>query len=1006
MKNRLSEQPGEWIDRSRPLRFRFEGQEYVGYAGDTLSSALHANGVRMLGRSFKYHRPRGIYSLANHDCNVLMQDESRLNIRADVTPLWSGADVHAVNTMGGVRHDRAGIIDRFSRFLPVGFYYKAFHKPRRLFPFYERQMRAMAGLGVVDPNQPRLRTPKRYDFCDALVIGAGPAGLSAAVAAAERGAHVVVVDENPHPGGTLRYQWGSDPTARAPETLQSLLERAAALPSLEIRTGTQAVGYYADRWIALVDEERLTRMRAKSVVLASGSCELPAVFRHNDLPGVMLASAAQRLLRLYAVRPFDAGVVLTANADGYRAALDLHGCGVRVEAIVDLRPEGEQTALAQQAAARNIPIHRGHAIYEAIPDRDGIRGAVLCPLDEQGQPLLQRRFTLPCDGIAMSVGWAAADGLLCQAGGKTAYSDRLNQFLATTLPPGLFPAGRVNGVYVLSDQIADGARAALPAVAYAEGKEGASSAQDPPSPVALRHDGPPPSHPYPIFPHPDGKCFVDLDEDVQYKDLVHSAQEGFDSVELMKRYSTYGMGPSQGKIANVNAVRILAKTKGQTVAETGTTTARPFFHPVPMSHLAGRGFHPHRHTAQHLRHAALGAEFMLTGEWLRPAFYQVAGKSREEAIREEVTTVRQRVGIIDVGTLGKIEINGPDAGAFIERLYTARFAKMKVGTTRYGLMCDETGVVIDDGVVARLAEDRFYVTTTTTGSGSIYREMQRWALLWGLDVTLANVTGACAAMNLAGPESRRLLAGLTACDLSPEAFPYLGVREDTLHGVPARLLRVGFVGELGYEIHVPASQALGVWDALMEAGKRVGIRPFGVEAQRVLRLEKGHVIIGQDTDGLSTPGEAHLDWTVKMDKPFFVGQRSLAILGKRPLTRVLVGFTLAPADTDAGVSTIGNRKSKIENRFTLAPADTDAGVKECHLIIANGEIVGRITSVAYSPTLQQGIGLAYLPPTHTAPGTAFTIQVDSGALVTGTVAPCPFYDPENARQNPRHHEAP
>jgi sarcosine oxidase subunit alpha len=1012
MKNRLAEQPGEWIDRGKSLTFRFEGREYVGCEGDTLSSALAANGVRVLGRSFKYHRPRGILSLANHDCNALMQDCGRLNIRADVTPLWGGADLRAVNAIGGLKSDRAAIIDRFGAFLPVGFYYKAFHNPRRLFPFYERRMREMAGLGAVDTRESRLRTPKRYDFCDVLVVGAGPAGLSAAIAAAMRGARTVLVDENARPGGTLGYQWASEPGAQAGENLRSLLERAAGLPNLSVRTSTQAAGYYADHWIALIDDVCLTKVRARSVVIATGSCELPAVFRHNDLPGVMLASAAQRLLRRYAVRPFEAGIVLTANSDGYRAALDLHGSGVRVAAIVDLRPTRDETDLAERARAAGILCHRGHAVCEAVPSRDGVRGAVVAPLDESGQPQPAKRFTVPCDGIAMSVGWAAADGLFCQAGGKTVYSDVLNQFVPSATPAGLFLAGRVNAVYTLPDQLADGERAGGEAAVFAAGgsessgprrAEGgsratagvAASPSPPPVPpdsadpgraapparasvpadaAHLRHAGPPPSHAYPIFPHPAGKCFVDMDEDVQYKDLVHSAQEGFDSAELMKRYSTYGMGPSQGKIANVNAIRILAKTKGQTVAETGTTTARPFYHPAPMSHLAGRGFHPHRVTALHDRHEALDAELMMAGEWLRPACYRSDGKPREQAIREEVTAVRQRVGLIDVGTLGKIEISGAGAGEFIERIYTGRFAKMRQGTSRYGLMCDETGVVIDDGVVARLAADRYYVTTTTTASGAVYREMQRWALLWGLEVTLANVTGAYAAMNLAGPHSRRVLAGLTDCDLSPVAFPYLGARESSVAGVAARLLRVGFVGELGYEIHVPSSQAAWVWNALLEAGQRAGIRPFGVEAQRILRLEKGHVIVGQDTDGLTSPPEAGMEWAVKADKPFFVGQRSLAILGKRPAARRLAGFT-------------------------LASAGPEAGVKECHLVIANGQIAGRVTSIAVSPTLQKVIGLAYLPPARTAPGTTFTIRVDSGALVVGVVAQTPFYDPKNARQD-------
>jgi sarcosine oxidase subunit alpha len=968
MTSRLPTQPGEWINRRRTLRFRFEGQEYTGYEGDTLSSALLANGVRLLGRSFKYHRPRGVYSLANHDCNVLMQDGSHINMRADVTPLWEGADFYAVNTRGGVRGDRVRFIDRFGAFLPVGFYYKTFHKPRRLFPFYERQMRAMAGLGTIDRNHPRVRTPKRYDFCDLLVIGAGPTGLAAAIAAAEQGAQVVVVDENPHPGGSLLYQWGSDPDACAAEHLHDLLEKANGLSNLEIRTATMAAGYYSDHLIALVDEKKLTKMRARSVVMATGCFEQPAVFRHNDLPGVMLASAAQRLIRLFAVKPFAKAVMLAANTDGYRAALDLKQAGVLVLAVVDLRSGGEPSEWAQRVAAAKIPVHVGHAIFEALPggDQGGIRGALICPLDDQGDPERGKGFSLDCDGIAMSVGWAAADGLICQAGGKMSYSDRLHQFVPKTLPEGLFAAGRVNGVYKLSDQIADGARAGLQAAASLEKYRGAI-------PSEPCHEGPPPSHPYPIFSHPAGKCFVDLDEDVQYKDLVHSAQEGFDSVELMKRYSTYGMGPSQGKTANANAIRVLAKVKGQTINETGTTTSRPFFHPVALSHLAGRGFHPHRHTPMHSRHAAAGAEFMLAGDWLRPAYYKVAGLSREQAIQAEVLAVRQRAGIIDVGTLGKIEINGPDAGEFIERLYTARFAKMKVGTTRYGLACDETGVIIDDGVVARLAEDRFYVTTTTTASASIYREMQRWAILWGLDVVLVNATGSYGAMNLAGPQSRRILAGLTEIDVSESAFPYLGVREGAVLGVPARLLRVGFVGELGYEIHVPAHSAAHVWDGLMRAGRSSEIRPFGVEAQRVLRLEKGHVIVSQDTDGLTVPREAHMDWAVKLDKPFFVGQRSLKILGTKEIKRTLVGFVL-PEDYSGPIP------------------------KECHLVIRDGEITGRVTSITFSPTLHQVIGLAYVHPAQSKPGAHVQIRLDDGKMVTATVVPIPFYDPKNLRQ--------
>ena len=972
MTHRLPPQPGEWIDRSRSLGFTFEGRSYTGFAGDTITSALLANRVRLLGRSFKYHRARGVYSLANHDVNALMDDRRgrRTNLRADVTPLIEGMDLSGVNTFGGLRQDRARLLDWFGRFLPVGFYYKTFYKPRRLFPFYERRMRALAGLGAVDLRRARVFTPKAYDFCDVLVVGAGPSGLSAAIAAAEAGTRVVVVDENPRPGGSLLYQWSNQPEARALAT--TLLGRAAALPNLEIRPATVAAGAYADFWMAMVDDSRLVKLRARSVIIASGCLSQPAVFGNNDLPGVMLATAAQRLVHLYAVKAFDRGGVLAANAEGYQAALDLHRAGIEVAAVVDLRPEGEPGALAADVRAAGIAIHAGHAVSRAIPGpgRVGIRGVELAPLDDASRVRQDQAFQLSCDGLIMSVGWAPADGLFYQAGGRMAWSESLQQFVPRRelAPPGLFAAGRLNGVFPLQDQLADGRRAGQAAAAYLLGLPAGETVPEPSTAEVA------PSHPYPIFPHPTAKSFIDLDEDVQYKDIVNSVQEGFDHVELLKRYATLGMGPTQGKLANLNAIRVLSQVKGQTVPETGVTTSRPFYHPVPLGHLAGRGFHPHRLTALHTRHLAARAVLMPAGDWQRPAYYAAAGQSREASIAEEVLAVRSRVGLIDVSTLGKLEISGPDAGAFIERVYTGRVAAMAVGTTRYGLMCDESGTVIDDGVVARLAEDRYYVTTTTTGSGAVYRELQRWAILWGLRVVLTNATGSLAAINLAGPQAREVLRPLCDpdLDLGGAAFPYLGVRAGRVLGVPVRLLRVGFVGELGYEIHIPSYSAGLIWDRLLAAGRAHQIRPFGVEAQRVLRLEKGHVIIGQDTDGLTHPVEAGLEWAVRKDKPFFVGQRSLAILERKPPQRRLVGFI-----------TSSPREGRIE---------------ECHLIIDQGQIIGRVTSVSYSPTLQRVIGLAFIAPEHTAPGTPFQIRLDDGGLVPATVAEIPFYDPKNQRQ--------
>ncbi len=942
---RLSAQPGEWIDRSRPLRFRFEGRVYTGFEGDTITSALLAHGVGQLGRSFKYHRPRGVLSAANHDINVLMQAGGIPNVRADVTPLTAGLSLTAINPFGTLAYDPGSLLGHLSRFLPVGFYYKAFYS-KRLFPLWERMFRAMTGLGRVDTAQPRLRTPKRYAFCDVLVVGGGTSGLTAAWTAAEQGARVVLVDEHAHLGGSA---WEAS----------SRIAEVSAHPRIRVFTATVAAGYYADHWIPLVEPHRITKLRARAVVVASGAYEQPAVFRNNDLPGVMLASAAQRLIRRYAVQPAKRVVLLAANSDAYLALEDFLAAGITIAAVVDLRvqvPAAHVAALATHA----IPLFAGHVLVEALPAAGGRRvsGARIAPLDCH-----TACSEISCDGIFMSVGWAPAAPLLYQAGAQMRYDAAVHQFVPAHLPDGLFACGRVNGAHTAGSRRLDGTRAGSAAAAYC-GFGTPCRPDIPAEPDA-------PSHPWPVVSHPKGKNFVDFDEDLQLVDLENAIQEGFDNIELMKRYSTAGMGPSQGKHSNMNALRVLARATGSTPGEVGTTTARPFYHPVPMSHLAGRGFTPERRTPMHALHAAAGAVWMPAGTWQRPEYYALPGQSRADCIECEIRAVREKVGLIDVGTLGKLEIRGPQAAEFLERVYVSKYAGLKVGMTRYAVMCDESGVVIDDGVVARLADDHFYFTTTTAGAVTVYRELSRWNTLWQLDCGIVNLTGAMAAMNLAGPQARRVLAPHTDVDLD---FPFLAVREGRVCDVPARLMRVGFVGEWGVEIHVPAGHGAHVWTTLMESGRACGIRPFGVEAQRRLRLEKGHVIIGQDTDGLTTPSEAGLDWAVKMDKPFFIGQRSLKIMASKPRQQQLVGFAL-PEDY-------------------RGPAP-----QECHLVILHDEIAGRVTSSAWSPTLARQIGLAYVPPALALPGSRFTIRLTDGTLLEAEVVPTPFLDPHNQRQH-------
>lgn len=957
MSRRLDPVAGEWIDRSRTLAFRFEGERYEGLAGDTVSSALLASGVTLLGRSFKYHRPRGVLSFANHDVNALVQAGAVPNVRADVTALVDGMELAAVNTFGGLRGDRARIMDWLSAFLPVGFYYKAFYS-KRWFPIWERMFRRAAGLGRVEPLAARVKTAKRYAFCDVLVVGAGPSGLSAALAAAQAGANVVLVDENARCGGSGFYNRAADDAQRM--AVEALVQEVQAHPRVSVRCSTFAAGYYADHWVPLVDDRRMTKLRARAVVFCTGAYEQPAVFRNNDLPGVMLASAAQKLIYRYAVKPFNRVVVLAANADAYRAALDFSTCGIEVAAIVDLRPQGEASALGEKVKARGIAAHPGHFIV-AARGRKALSGVELAALGE-ASPARH----IACDGLAMSVGYAPAANLLYQAGTHMRYEQALEQFVPSALPKGIFAAGKVNGVYDLGNRLRDGANAGANAARFL----GFAAAA---APAPLSGEPSSPNHPYPIFAHSNGKNFVDFDEDIVLADLHNAAQEGFDNIELLKRFTTVGMGPSQGKHSNMNAVRVLARLRGEPIEAVGATTARPFFHPVPLAILSGRAFHAERVTAIHRRHERLGAPFMPAGQWWRPEYYPVAGKDRERCIQEEAAAVRSAVGLIDVGTLGKIEISGPDAAELLERVYTGRFANLRPGMTRYGLMLDEAGVVIDDGVIARLGDDRFYFTTTTSGSAVVYRELARLNAIWQLECGIVNLTGHLCAVNLAGPRSRQLLSRLTPSDLSEPRFPYLGVHDLEVAGIAVRAMRVGFVGELGYELHVRSDRAGELWDALLAAGGEFGIRPFGVEAQRLLRLEKAHLIVGQDTDGLTTPFEAACGWAVKMEKPFFVGQRSLRILQKKPLRQILAGFELLPA--------------------------ANAGrVLESHLVIERGEMAGRVTSVAWSGTLSKHIGLAMLRPDLAGLGSQFTIRGSDGAMIEAQVVRTPFYDADGGRQ--------
>lgn len=961
--NRLPAPMGLLLDRSQTVRFDFEGDTIEGFQGDSIASALVANQRWLMSRSFKYHRPRGPLTMAGQDANTLVQLPDDPNVLADRIPATTGQRVKGQNYNGSLAKDKDAMLDHFGRFMPVGFYYRAFYKPMGAWAKWEPTIRQKAGLGVADLSFQPAYHDKAYQFFDLVVVGGGAAGLSAALKAADAGAQVLLVEEQPLLGGALSYHRFDLQGDYAETVRNQLVQRVNKHEHISVMLEATCNGWFADNYLPVIQGNRLHKVRAKECIVASGSFEQHVVFRNNDLPGVVMSSAANRLMKWYAVKPGNAAVVLTGNDDGYLTALQLSDAGVQVSVLVDMRAKADDSSLQQAVQRRGISIRTSSTLYEAIADksRHHVKAVDVRSITGQGQ-VSDKGEKIACDLVCMSAGYMPTYQLLCQAGAKLSYDDTRAEFTLSNLPAHLHIAGSVNGIHDLDKVIADGEQAAARALLNL-GLE-----TSPVTPISCHRRM---NFDWPIFKHPKGKDFVDFDEDLQAKDIINATRIGYRDVQLVKRFSTVGMGPSQGRHSALPTARLVANATGRSVTETGVTTARPPFVPEKLAHIAGRIFDPYRRTSMHHRHLALGAKMIPAGNWQRPAYY-CRPEERDNCIQAESVHVRTKVGLIDVSTLGGLEIRGPDAAEFINRIYTFAFLKQPVGRTRYAILTNEQGVVIDDGVACRIAEDHFYVTATTGGVDRVYREMMKWNAQWRLDVDIANVTSAFSAVNLAGPDSRKVLKKLvTDLDISAEGFPYLAYREGKVAGIPARLLRVGFVGELGYEIHVPAMYGEALWDAIMEAGKTLDIRPFGVETQRLLRLEKGHIIVSQDTDGMSHPGELSLDWAISRKKPFFVGCRSVDIVMARKQTRKLVGFALPKGS---------------------------AKPEEGHLVLQGKDISGNVTSCEYSPTADQIIGLAYVGIDQCQPGQSFPIRVDGGAQVQANVVELPFFDPDNKRQ--------
>lgn len=958
MSLRLPSPWGSRIDRKSSVKFSFEGRSFEGFDGDSVASALAASGVRMLSRSFKYHRPRGILTMAGQDANTLVQIGAEPNVRADIRPLRAGMDVSAQNVMGSLNRDAGRLIDGLGRFMPVGFYYRTFFNPgpKAWLKLWEPIIRKSAGLGKVSFTPPQADYRKFNLHADLLVVGAGPAGLAAALHAADAGVDVVIVDQNPELGGALNYARFDIAGQRGAAALAELVARVQAHAKIRLLLGATCNGWYTDNFLPVLQGDTLYRLRAAEVVLASGAQEQPLVFRNNDLPGIMFSSAAQRLMRLYGVKPGQKAVVFAGGLDGYLSALDLTEAGVTVKAVLEPAATAPDSALANALNAAGIELILGAKITQA----HGNTAIKAVSISQGGSA---RR--IDCDLLVTAAGYTPGYQLALHAGAKLGHDDVTGHFTLSNIAPHMHLAGSVAGVFDLDAVIRSGQNAGA-------GAARALGISLPALPDLPSRDDGYHNHRAELTPHKKGRDFVDFDEDLQAKDIFNAVKDGYRELELVKRFSTVGMGPSQGRHSALATARIVASATNRSVASVGITTSRPPFGPEKLGLLAGATHHPYRRSALHDDLLAAGMKPMAAGAWMRPAYFGDPATMTAN-VAAEIKAVREAVAMLDVSTLGKIALRGPDAGIFLDRFYTMLHSNQPVGRVRYCLALNEMGSVIDDGVAYRIAPDHYHVSTTTGAAAKIFADMLWWNAQWQLDLDIQAVTGAYAGINLSGPKARAVLQALDGdIDFSPEAFGFLDGRTGTLAGAKIIAMRIGFTGELSYELHVPYSAARKLWAALMAAGQPHGIRPYGLEASRILRLEKGHIIIGQDTDAMTTPEELSMSWALSKKKTFYIGRTANAQRRANGLTRQLCGIEM--------------------------DRPTAEGLGEGALVMRDGHPCGFVSSLGYSPTLGKVIGLAYADPQDCAVGSHLTIRSFDGRDVSVPVVSMHFYDPNNERQ--------
>ena len=948
---------GGQIDRKKPIRFTFDGNSYSGYAGDTLASALLANGVHLLGRSFKYHRPRGIQTAGSEEPNAIVElregARKEPNTRATCIELFDGLVANSQNRWPSLAFDVMAVNNLFSPLLSAGFYYKTFMWPVSFWTnVYEHVIRRAAGLGTASTAADPDFYEQCHEHCDVLIVGAGPTGLAAALAAAETGARVVLVDENPLAGGSLNSENhdvagmpGDDWAAQVAAQLQSM-------ENVHLLLRTTLFGYYDHNVVAAIEKvsdhlpvppkghprQRMWTFYPQRVILAAGATERPLVFGNNDKPGIMLASAARAYVNRYGVKPGRRAIVATNNNDAYRTALDLHRAGVTIAAVIDSRAHPE-APLAAELAKHSIRLITGRTVG-AAEGRQHVTRALI--VSTQGETIDPER--IDCDLIACSGGWNPNVHLHSQSGAKPVYDDAILSFVPGQSRQAEVSAGAAGGSFALRECLKQGRAAGIDAARQAGFKAEKASPV-----VKADDDGAYAIEALWISPTPYNKPykqFVDQQNDVKASDVALASQEGYDSVELLKRYTTQGMATDQGKTSNVNALAILACQRGEPVPQVGITTFRPPYVPVAMGvfagHTVGAEFMPVRRTAIHDWNENQGAVFIEAGLWLRARYYpQKPDDTMNDCYLREAEATRGNVALVDVSTLGKIDLQGPDAAEFLNRLYINNWLKLPVGKARYGIMLREDGMVFDDGTTSRLGENHYFMTTTTANAAPVLAHMERYHQVeWPeLDVVFCSVTEQWTGIAVAGPNSRILLEKVIDIDISNEAFPFMAVGDCRMNNIPGRLFRISFSGELAYELNVPADYGEQAWTELLEAGKELGVAVYGTEALGTMRIEKGHVA-GSELDGRTTAQDLGLEGMANREKHFIGKQNSLL-----------------PALLDEGRLQVVGLKSLEPGRNLRIGA---------HLVDPNVQLgsvspsQGHVTTTTYSPQLGYGIALGLL----------------------------------------------